>query len=157
VVRQALHLIQDHRLIGVALKKQRRLYQPSTDGGGFEIEVEAGLLGCDLQRQGGLAHLARAQQRHGRELLQPLPQQRRLLPDDPGTGRISLQIRHDVPELQGKRRWWLAQAAQRLAIGSQHLGHQRNIGPVDGHDGTARHCGSDVVIEANGSLAIPSP
>jgi len=86
--RQPLHLIKDHQLVGA----------------GFQIEIEAGGGGGQLQGQRGFAHLTGTEQSHGRKLLQPAAQQRVLKAGNParllGPGPLSLQISHNVTDLQ---------------------------------------------------------
>jgi len=83
----------------MALETQRRLCQAGPIGSGFQIEIEAGQLPADLQGEAGLADLPRPEQRHSGKKLQPPAQRRGLQPLNPGA--MSLQFRHDVPDLQG--------------------------------------------------------
>ena len=99
--RQALHLIEDHQLVGMALQEQAGLAQAGQVGAGLQIEIEAGGGGGQLQGQGGFAHLTGAEQGHGRKLLQPPSQQGLLQTRNPArcpwSRRFSLQIFHAVP------------------------------------------------------------
>jgi hypothetical protein len=83
-IEQPLQLSEDDELVGMALQNEGRFGQPGAVGGRLEIEVLAGQGVRQLESQVGLARLAGAEERHGRELPQPLAHEIRLQARDPG-------------------------------------------------------------------------
>ena len=150
---QSLHFIEDHQLVGMTRQKKRRFRQAGPIGGRLQVEVEAGDRLRQLEGQGGLAHLARPEQRHRRKLLQLLPHPLRLQPRNPSG--ISWQIGHDVPDLQGSlamegwpRRlgWGLRLPLVENLPGPLDVGQQGRLAD-GGESGEVDHPGQEQVIE----------